>query len=171
MTAETAPVERLVVLGPTGGETFWFLNNRTTIKATAQSTGGAYGLLESWIPPGFSPPLHVHHREDEAFWLLEGEMTLRCGDLTMSGVAGSYFFLPRGVPHSFLIEGRTPARMLTLWSPGGGEGFFAAAGRPAEHDGLPPAAPTDVERLRIVGAGFGLEIVGPPMRPHQAGGA
>jgi mannose-6-phosphate isomerase-like protein (cupin superfamily) len=170
MTSNAAPVNRLAARASSDGAEFWFLNNRTAIKATGQMTGGAYGLVESWIPPGFSPPLHVHHREDEAFWLLEGEMTLRCGDQMLSGGPGSYFFLPRDVPHTFVIEGEAPVHLLTLLSPGGGEGFFAAAGRPAEHDGFPPVAPTDVERLRSAGGRFGIEIVGPPLVPASVAG-
>jgi len=141
----------------------WFVNSRMTLKATAKDTGGAYGLFESLIPPGFSPPLHVHHREDESYYVLEGRLMLRCGDETRSVTAGSFIFLPRGVPHSFVVEGDTAARMLTLITPGGGEGFFVDVSRPAEGEGLPPAAPVDVEQLRRVGADYGDEVVGPPL--------
>jgi mannose-6-phosphate isomerase-like protein (cupin superfamily) len=152
-------------VGSGEGQTVWFLRNRITIKATAQSTGGAYGLFESWIAPGFSPPLHVHHREDEAFWVLEGELSMCCGDRTFRAAAGSFVFLPRDVPHTFVVEGDRPARMLTLLTPGGGEAFFVAAGRSPENDGLPPAAPPDIALLQRVGAEFGSDIVGPPMAP------
>ena len=162
-TTRTAADARF--LGPGEGDAIWFLRNRMTIKATADTTGGAFGLLESYIAPGFSPPLHVHHREDEAFWVLEGELTMRCGDRTFRAVAGSFIFLPRDVPHTFVVEGDTPARMLTLLTPGGGEGVFVAGGRPAEGDGLPPAAPPDIERLKRVALQYGSEIVGPPMAP------
>src|SRR5262245_8717919 len=134
-------------LHPGGGQAVWFLRNRITIKATAAATGGAYGLFESYLAPGFSPPLHVHHREDEAFWVLEGELTMRCGDRTFRAAAGSFVFLPRDMPHTFVVEGDAPARMLTLLTPGGGEGLFVDAGRPAEHDGLPPPGPLDLDRL------------------------
>lgn len=154
-------------LAPGEGQAIWFLTNRMTMKATAESTGGAYGLLESVIVPGFSPPLHVHHREDEAFYVLEGELTMRCGDRTFRATAGSFVFLPRDVPHTFVVEGDTPARMLTLISPGGGEGVFVEGGRPAEHDGLPPAAPPDIPALRRASEKFGGEIVGPPMAPAR----
>ncbi|HEY7691713.1 MAG TPA: quercetin 2,3-dioxygenase [Gaiellaceae bacterium] len=152
------------------GEAVWFQPNRMTIKATAETTGGAYGLFESLIAPGSSPPLHVHHREDEAFWVLEGELTMVCGDETFSAGPGAYAFLPRGVPHTFVVEGDRPARMLTLLSPGGGERFFAEAGRPPEAEGLPPAGPPDVEKLRRVGAEYGNEIVGPPLPPRSLEG-
>ena len=57
---------------PGEGETTWFQPNRMTVKATAETTGGAFGLVESFIPAGSSPPFHVHHREDESFWVLQG---------------------------------------------------------------------------------------------------
>jgi mannose-6-phosphate isomerase-like protein (cupin superfamily) len=152
-------------LGPGEGEPVWFLANRMTVKATARSTGGAFGLLESLIAPGFSPPLHIHHAEDESFWVLEGTVTMRCGDRTFRAGPGSFVFLPRNVPHTFVVEGDTPARMLTLLTPGGGEGFFVDGGRPAEREGLPPAGPPDIEALKRVSAHYNAEIVGPPMAP------
>jgi mannose-6-phosphate isomerase-like protein (cupin superfamily) len=154
-----------MALGAGEGHTIWFLRNRMTIKATAQSTAGAYGLIESWVAAGFSPPLHVHHREDESFWVLEGEVTMRCGDRTLRAGPGSYLFLPRDVPHTFVVEGDVPAHLLTLLTPGGGEGFFIEAGRPAEGHGLPPAGPLDIEHLKRVSEKFGAAIVGPPMVP------
>lgn len=165
MTSSSMTAEDASVLGPGEGPAIWFLRNRMTIKATARSTGGAYGLVESLIAPGFSPPLHVHHREDEAFWVLEGELSMRCGERTFRARAGSFVFLPRDVPHTFVVEGDAPARMLTLLTPGGGEGLFVEAGRPAERDGLPPVAPLDVEGLKRVSERYGAEIVGPPMAP------
>ena len=153
---------------PDEGRAIWFLTNRMTIKATGASTGGAFGLVESLVAPGFSPPLHVHHREDESFWVLEGEVTMRCGDESFRAGPGAFVFLPRDVPHTFVVEGDAPARMLTLLTPGGGEGVFIEGGRPAEGDGLPPAAPPDIERLKRVSERYGAEIVGPPMAPSGA---
>ena len=92
---------------------------------------------------------------------------MRCGDRTFAATAGSFVWLPRGVPHTFVVEGDRPARMLTLLTPGGGEGVFIEGGRPAENDGLPPAAPPDIDRLKRVSARFGAEIVGPPMAPRR----
>ena len=154
-------------LAPGEGQAIWFLRNRMTVKATAATTGGAFGLVESLIAPGFSPPLHVHHREDEAFYVLEGELTMKCGERTFRATAGAFVFLPRDVPHTFVVEGDRPARMLTLLTPGGGEGVFVDGGRPAEGDGLPPVAPPDVERLRRVSGQYGSEIIGPPLAPRR----
>lgn len=145
------------------GEATWFGPNRMTIKATAEATGGAYGLVESWIPAGSSPPLHVHHREDEAFWVLEGRVRFVCGEREMIAESGSFVFLPRDVPHTFVAEGEGVVHMLTLLTPGGCERYFVDAGRPAEGPGLPPPGPPDVEKLRRVAVLYGSEIVGPPL--------
>jgi mannose-6-phosphate isomerase-like protein (cupin superfamily) len=167
MVDEKTAADAAIVLGPQEGQALWFLRNRMTVKATAETTGGAYGLLESHVAAGFSPPLHIHHREDEAFWILDGDVTMRCGDRTFRAGPGSFIFLPRDVPHTYVVEGDKPAHFLTLISPGGGEAFFVAAGRPAGHDGFPPVEPIDIARLQRAGEQFGAEIVGAPMAPTR----
>ena len=149
------------------GPASWFLQNHMTIKATAAMTGGAFGLVESWIAPGASPPLHVHHREDEAFYVLAGEITFLYGERTFGAGPGSFVFLPRDVPHTFVVESDEPAHVLTLLTPGGAEAIFIEGGRPAERAGLPPATPPDIPRLRQVALDFGNEIVGPPIAPRR----
>lgn len=153
----------MIALAPGEGSAVWFLGNRMVLKATAASTGGAFGLVESLIAPGAAPPMHVHNEEDEAFYVLEGELTFQCGERTARATAGSFVFLPRGVPHGFVVESDTPVRMLTLLVPGGGERIFAEAGRPAEGTGFPPAAPPDIPTLQRVARKYGNDIVGPPM--------
>jgi quercetin dioxygenase-like cupin family protein len=145
------------------GEATWFINSRMVVRARAEATGGAYGLVESWIPAGFSPPLHVHHREEEAFLVLEGRVRFRCGDEEAEGGPGTYVFLPRDVPHTFVVESDEPAHLLTLITPGGGEGFFVDAGRAPEGPGLPPPGPPDIEKLKRVSERYDAEIVGPPL--------
>jgi quercetin dioxygenase-like cupin family protein len=162
-TAETA--QRAVAVQPGEGEAIWFLQNRMTIKATGEMTNGSFGLTEVLIPAGWSPPTHVHYHEDESFYVLEGELTFKCGDDLFSAVPGSLVFLPRGIPHGFVVESDTPARMLNLMTPGGGEGFFAEAGGPAMTDDFPPPGPPDIERLQRATAHYGAAIVGPPLAP------
>jgi mannose-6-phosphate isomerase-like protein (cupin superfamily) len=158
-TMETAPL-----FVPDGeGEATWFINSRMVIRASGEATGGAYGLVESWIPAGFSPPLHVHHREEESFFVLEGRVRFRCGDEEMEGGPGTHVVLPRDVPHTFVVVGDEPAHMLTLLTPGGGEGFFLDAGRTPEGPGLPPPGPPDIDRLKRASERYGAEIVGPPL--------
>jgi quercetin dioxygenase-like cupin family protein len=151
------------VVRPGDGEAIWFLNGRMTVKMTGEQSQGAFGLTEAVVPPGFSPPVHVHQREDVSFYVVAGELSVRCGDETHRAPAGSLVFLPRGVPHGFVVSSDTPVRMLNLMTPGGGEGFFVAAGRRAEGDGLPTPAPVDVEQLRRAGEQYGALVVGPPL--------
>jgi quercetin dioxygenase-like cupin family protein len=151
------------------GEETWFQPNRMQIKATAEDTGGAYGLVESWIRAGSSPPLHVHHREDEAFFVLEGRVRFHADGRDIVAGPGSFVFLPRDLPHTFVVEGDEDAHMLTLLSPGGGERFFLEGGRTPEGPGLPPPGPPDVARLREIAPRFGNEIVGPPLSAGREG--
>jgi len=155
--------KRAMVVQPGEGEAVWFLHGRMTVKATAEGTNGAFGLTEVVIPPGFSPPMHVHHREEESFYVLEGELTVRCGDDTFPAKAGTFVTMPRDVPHGFIVASDTPVRMLNLMTPGGGEGFFVDAGRPALTDGMPPAGPLEIERLKQASVKYESEIVGPPL--------
>lgn len=145
------------------GTASWFLGNRMVVKADAASTGGGFGLVESWIPAGSSPPLHIHNREDESFWVLEGRIRFRCDESDIEAGPGSFVFLPRGVPHTFVVEGEETAHILTLLTPGGGERFFVDGGRIPEGPGLPPPGPPDIEKLRRIAPDFGMQIIGPPL--------
>jgi mannose-6-phosphate isomerase-like protein (cupin superfamily) len=145
----------------------WFLATRMSVLATAETTAGAIGLIEALVPPGFSPPLHVHSREDEPMYVIEGRVSYQVGDHRFEAAPGSFVFLPRGVPHSFVVEGNMPARILELVLPGGMERFHVEAGRPAEGLGLPPPGPPDIALLDQVAARYGIQHVGPPMSPRQ----
>jgi mannose-6-phosphate isomerase-like protein (cupin superfamily) len=153
-----APLVRL----PGEGETFWFADNRMTMKARACDTRGAYGLLESWVRASCGPPLHVHRTEDEAFWILEGELLVVCGDQEVRAGAASYVFLPRDIPHTFQA-GDTDVHLLTLISPGGGEQFFVDGAVGAQGPGLPPQSVTDIPRMVALSEDYGTEILGPPL--------
>jgi quercetin dioxygenase-like cupin family protein len=165
----TRPVSQPVVVGPDDGEHVWFLATRMTIKASAQTTAGALGVVEWRAAPGFSPPLHIHHHEDEAFWLLEGGLTLLCDDQWFEASSGSFIWLPRGRPHTFRVEGDTPVHGLLLSTPAEHVGFYAEGGRPAVDDSIPEFDPRDIERLASLNPKYGLETVGPPLAPRITG--
>jgi len=111
--------------GPAGGT--------MRIIAGAESTAGCFSVCEMTEPPGGGAPLHVHHREAEAFYVLEGEVQVICGEMTATAGAGSFVFAPRDVPHKFAVLGDRPLRMLLLFSRPGFETFFReAAGAPPE---------------------------------------
>ena len=158
MTTTTAPY----TLTREEGQSIWFLGTLMTVKATGEQANGAYGLIEQILPPGFASPLHVHHSEDEAFYLLEGKATFTCGDRAMVADPGSYVFFPRDIPHWFRIEDDQPARLLQLNFPAGLENFFVEAGEPAASLTLPPAGPPDFEKLASAAAKYHIEILGPP---------
>jgi mannose-6-phosphate isomerase-like protein (cupin superfamily) len=133
----------------------------------ASGTVGSQAIWEALAPPGDSPALHVHRTDDESFFVIEGHMRFRCGDRDIAAGPGSFVFLPRGVPHTFVVEGTTNARFLGLLTPGGGEQFFVDAGRPAEADGLPPKTPPDIDLLKRASAKYAMEIVRPPLTPTE----
>jgi len=148
-------------------EAVWFLGTRMTVKATGATTGGALGLIEQELPPGFAAPPHVHHAEDEAFYVLEGELTVTHGDQAVPAPAGTFVFLPRGVPHAFRV-GAAPTRLLQLNTPAGLERFFAEAGEPAMEPGLPPPGAPDVGKMLALAPEYQVEILSPARGDRSA---
>lgn len=140
----------------------WFLGSRMEVLASAETTGGAYGLMLQEAARGFSPPLHRHEREDDAYLVLSGEVTFRLGDDDRLVGPGGFVFLPRGVPHTFRVESDT-ARWVEIVSPGGFEQWHLECSDPAGGDGLPPAAPPDIERIIATIGPYATHIEGPPM--------
>jgi quercetin dioxygenase-like cupin family protein len=90
-----------VALPSEGGEARWWFGALAIIKVTAKDTGGQLAVVEVTEPPGAQAPLHVHHREDEAFWVLDGEVTFEVGDTTFEATSGDFAFGPRDIPHRF----------------------------------------------------------------------
>jgi mannose-6-phosphate isomerase-like protein (cupin superfamily) len=145
------------------GEVRWWLGGLATIKATGNETDGRYSLVEVVDPEGAEGPLHVHHREDEGFWVLEGELTFRIGDRTLKASPGSFVFGPRGVPHTYRVD-VGPARLLFILSPAGFEELIYATSEPAASPTLPPPGepPTEeeMEALAAIAKRYGAEILG-----------
>ena len=137
---------------------FRFLGLPTLMRSTSETTNGAFGLMEHWsMPPGFASPYHVHHLEDEAFYVLGGEVAFVCDGKWIKGGPGTYIFGPREIPHGFKVIGAIPARMLLLCSPAGFERFVLEMGE----DLTSPAAPPDVPKLIVLAAKYKIDILGP----------
>ena len=117
---------------------FWYMGQLMSALAEGEDTGGRLTVHEILFPPDSGPPLHVHEREDEAFYVIEGSLSVRMGDEEFEAPAGSFSFQPRGIPHAFRSSSEG-ARALLLVVPSGLESFFHALGRPAEAMALPPA--------------------------------
>ena len=130
-----------------------------TVLAAAEQTGGAFGLMEGVIAKGAEPPPHVHHQEDESFFVLEGEVVVRVGHDSFVATPGSFVFCPRDVPH--LLTVRTEqVRSLTWVTPGGLESFFVELGEPAPGRSLPvEQAPPDLDRVATLAAHYGAELL------------
>ena len=141
----------------------WWKSGRVTVKAGGAETGHAFSQIETDDPRGSGPPLHLHHNEDETFYVLEGEVTLLVGDERIDLSAGDYCFGPREIAHAYIVRSEH-ARMLVTASPAGVEQFFVSQGVPVT--GAEP--PTDAvmppmdEMVRLF-AGYGCEILGPPL--------
>jgi quercetin dioxygenase-like cupin family protein len=136
-------------LAPGDGEAMSWFSAVLTLKASAPELG----VCEAVIGPGDEPPMHVHSREDEWFYLLDGEVSFHVGGETYHGGPETFVSFPRGIPHTFTVESPS-ARFLVINTPGGFERMFELA-------------PTTVEDAARALEQYGMEIVGP--HPRDAG--
>jgi quercetin dioxygenase-like cupin family protein len=145
------------------GEARWWFGALAEIKATAADTGGLMSIVEVTEHPGAEAPLHVHHRDDEGFWVLEGNVTFEVGDATIEASAGDYVFGPREIPHRFTV-GDQGCRMLFILVPGGIEHVIRATSEPALRRTLPAPTedeptPEQIERLKAIVREHGYELL------------
>lgn len=142
----------------------WYSGYLLTFLATGEETGGRFSLIEEVGRKGQSaePPMHVQTREEESFYVIEGQMTFYVGDSVITAPAGTFVTLPRDVPHRFTIDSEQ-VRMLNLCTPVGFEGFFRDLSESAQAMTLPPApdGPPGIERLITTAAAYGVEILPP----------
>jgi quercetin dioxygenase-like cupin family protein len=144
-------------------QSVWYNGWLVTFLTTGQDTQGQFALTEQVSRQGHVPPPHIHHREDELFYVLEGEMTFSVGDRTIKATPGTLAFVPRGVVHSFALDSEL-VRMLVMFTPAGFEGFFKECSVPAPSMTLPPPAEmSDSERqnMMAVAPKYGTEFVLP----------
>jgi quercetin dioxygenase-like cupin family protein len=134
--------EAAMVVGPGDGRVVRHPSGAViTVKVHADDTGGTYSLLETTLPAGGRVPPHIHHHEDEATYVLDGELSIEVGAATVKAETGSYVVVPRDVAQSFINPGDGPCRFLTVFTPGGGERFFEEAEELARaSEGAPPPA-------------------------------
>lgn len=161
----------VLVRGPGEGPATWVMNSLFERLASAAETGGAFGLSLVTQPPGVATPLHVHTREAEAFFVLDGTMTYRAADALHRLAPGSFIYLPKGVPHAFRVTGTSPVRFLGLAVPGGLMSLYDDVGIPATRRRLPgpdgQPMEQEIQRWNEMSPRYGLRVVGPPI-PSEA---
>ena len=153
-----------------GRRSLWVMDELLTYKVPSHQTGGAYALFEVATQPVSGPP-HVHHREDESFYVLEGEYEFLNGEATLRVGACSLLYVPKGTLHAHKNVGEGLGRMLLTQSPGGlYERFFEEVGKPVDGDSGPLVFEEQPEVGRIVAlaAQYGIEI--PPRIPEGTSG-
>jgi quercetin dioxygenase-like cupin family protein len=143
----------------------WFLADLAHVRVSRDDTSDRLSILELACPPGDTPPLHVHHTEDEAFFVLEGSARIYVGSDVHEVGPGDSVLAPKGIPHTY-VTGDQGVRWVVTTSPGDFERFVVAVSRPAEAPVLPPPpgppSEADVKALTELAAEHGIEILGPP---------
>src|SRR6267378_3505123 len=145
---------------PPHGRTVAVVGDVYRFLATGENTNGRYALWEAIVPPGGGPPPHVHSREEEGFYILEGEITFQIGDRRLVAGAGTFANMPVGTPHSFKNESGKPAKMLISIAPAGLEKMFFETGVLLPEGATTALPPTkeEIEKLLAVGPRYGIEI-------------
>jgi quercetin dioxygenase-like cupin family protein len=148
------------------GEALWAFGALMTIKASAEATDGRVSVHEQLASRGTGSPLHVHRREDEWFYVIEGQLTFWVGGEVIEAPAGSFVYGPRDIPHTFEVASEE-ARFLVVTEPAGFDRFARAAGVPARSLTIPPppSETPDPGKMAAVAAEFGIEVIGPPGIP------
>ncbi len=145
---------------PGEGRTIGVVGDIYRFLATGEDTDGRYALLEAIVPPGGGPPPHIHSREEEGFYILEGEITFQLGEERFVAVAGTFTNMPVGSLHSFKNESSKPVKMLISVAPAGLEKMFFEIGQPVAPGATsaPPPTREEIEKLLEIAPCYGIEI-------------
>jgi quercetin dioxygenase-like cupin family protein len=158
------PSPQLITSNTGTGKAYSAVGDRYVFLATREQTGGAYCLAEAAVLPGGGPPPHYHTREEETFYVLEGEITFTVDGQTTIGRQGTFVQIPRMTPHAFRNASDKPARMLIQCLPAGFEKFLAefATELPSVDAPPIPPSPAEIEKLLKVAPTYGIVILPPP---------
>jgi quercetin dioxygenase-like cupin family protein len=144
---------------PNEGQTVAVVGDVYRFLATGDDTDGRYAMFEAVVPPGGGPPPHIHSREEESFYVLEGEITFQVGDARFVAKAGTFANMPVGSLHSFRNDTDRLARMIISVAPAGLEKMFLEVGQPvAFGQQAPPPSKAEIDNLLAVAPSYGIEI-------------
>ena len=148
---------------PNEGRTIAVVGDVYRFMATGEDTNGKYAMWEAIVPPGGGPPPHVHSREEEGFFILEGEITFQIGEERVMATAGMFANMPVGTPHSFRNESNKPVKMVISVAPAGLEEMFFEFGVPLTEGSTSALPPTrdEIEKLLEIAPRYGIEIRAP----------
>jgi quercetin dioxygenase-like cupin family protein len=149
-----------IVRKPDEGRTIGVVGDVYRFLATGEDTNGKYALWEAVVPPGGGPPPHIHSREEEGFYVLEGEISVTVGEEHFTAQAGMFANMPVGSLHSFKNESNTKARMLISVAPADLEKMFFEVGVPLAVGATtaPPPTKEEIAKMLAVAARYGVEI-------------
>ena len=165
MTDPIAHMTRSVISGPDTQAAIWFLGALSQLRVSGEQTGGAFALADHLARRGNASPVHVHDRDDETFFVLDGDLRVFVGEEEHTAGPGTVAVLPRCVSHAYVVTSAT-ARFLTLHTPAGFERFATEVGEPAQALTLPPpAGPPDFAALAQAAARHQITILAPPPQP------
>lgn len=151
-----------ILLDQGEGESYWVLGDIYEFKATGKQTNGAFTVIDQIIRPQGGPPPHIHHREDEAFYVLEGRFAFMCADKQNVFEAGSFIYIPKGVLHTFKNIGEQHGRLLVTITPAGLEDFFYAIGtRATDTAAPPPFDPSVLDKVMELSKVYQMDIILP----------
>jgi quercetin dioxygenase-like cupin family protein len=162
MTTTVASIAGELLHRPvTTGAMYWGPGDLYRFLVTGDETGGAYFAMEALVPPGGGPPPHIHRHEDETFYVVEGQCSIRLGDDWVTAGVGDFVNVPRGAVHCFHNDGTEPMRMILTFTPAGIERFFEETLERALDPGLEPPEAPDAVAARYVAAAprYGLEFL------------
>ena len=144
---------------PGQGKTVGIVGDIYRFLATGDETDGRFASFEATVLPGGGPPPHLHHREDESFYVIEGQITFHVGEETVQAGPGTSINIPTGNPHSFKNETDLPAKMLISFSPAGLEEYFFEVGQPFTGESPPEPSPEEIDRLLQAAPRYGIEFL------------
>jgi mannose-6-phosphate isomerase-like protein (cupin superfamily) len=155
----TTPQELL--LKPAQGPSFSVVGDIVTFKAVSENTNGQYTLFELRVDPEIGPPPHIHHREDEAFYIQEGELEFHLGDQTVIATPGTFLYPPKGHLHYFKNITNQRVKMLVWCMPAGIEKYFIEVGVPVDDPESPsrPVTQEAIDRVLAAGPKYGIEFI------------
>jgi mannose-6-phosphate isomerase-like protein (cupin superfamily) len=155
-------ISRELLIEPAQGNSLSVVGDILTFKAVSEDTNGQYTLFELQVDPQVGPPPHIHHREDEAFYVKEGELEFHLGDRTVIATPGTFLYSPKGHMHSFKNITNQRAKLLVWCTPAGIEKYFAEVGISVDDPEAPsqPVTQEAIDRVLAAGPKYGIEFIG-----------